>query len=168
MVSNYVCSILERLFFRKIFYQNPQKISILKQWRTLIAIFWAFETPIGSLPDRGCGVTANFKLVFWSDWKNNLKECKESYKTFCIFKRFFFFSNYLGKPIWHEIIQFTTSNKQVVCKSVTGVTVSVSFQSFWKYFATVSPRHNKSWISIDFPCSPKSQIILHKSYFWWL
>ena len=37
---------------------------------------WAFDTPIGSLPDLGCGVTANFKLVFCRDWKNILKKEK--------------------------------------------------------------------------------------------
>ena len=39
-----------------------------------MAVCWEFATPMGSFPDRGCGVTANFKLVFCNDWKNNLKK----------------------------------------------------------------------------------------------
>ena len=31
----------------------------------LMAICWELDTPIGSLPDLGCGVTANLRLVCW-------------------------------------------------------------------------------------------------------
>ena len=49
-----------------------------------MAVCWEFATPMGSFPDLGWGVTANFKLVFCNDWKNNLKNYRVQAKSFDI------------------------------------------------------------------------------------